>query len=171
MPDALARSDPGEEMYLLMLALRRNQAADGVSDDFRRKIAKHVRGRLVPTGDRTLQCLADDGVAGGLHNRRQVRAVRRRPFAFDELTQLAPKRGPHLQEILIRLPNLAAEAFHDAKNVVAQLDRKAKRGVQSLLHCRGRPRKIAVLGHVRNPRRLAVAPDASRQTDRKSTRL
>src|SRR5439155_20664726 len=88
--------------------------------------------------------------------------------AIHELAQLTADVHEHLEKFMIRLPDPAAETFQHAQNLVAEFDWKTNAHTQSLFLREGRARKIAVLGQVGNPRRLATGPDAPGQTDSRS---
>ena len=85
--------------------------------------------------------------------------------ALDELADLAPLGGQHLQEVFVRLPDFTAEEFHDAQDLTVQHDRKAEGGVQPLPVRRQGAGAIGVLHHVGDPGRPTTGPNPSRQSN------
>src|SRR5262249_4300086 len=86
-------------------------------------------------------------------------------LALEELPDLTADRGQHLEQILVRLADLAAEELHHAQHLVAEQDGKAERAVEADLLRDTRPREVGGGGHVRDPCGLPAEPDASRETD------
>ena len=64
--DAFAGGDFAEDLGLFGLKLGRDEHEDGLADDLVRLIAEEPGGSGIPTGDDTLEILADDGVVGGV---------------------------------------------------------------------------------------------------------
>ena len=86
-------------------------------------------------------------------------------MAIDEHADLIADRRQRRDQILIGLPDFAAEELHDAEDLAAQHDREAERRVQAFAR-RDRPaREIGVVGDIRNPHRRRLCPDAPGQAD------
>ena len=67
----LAAPDPLQNRRYLVWAIRRHEEIKGLSDDLGGGIAVHLLRPLIPTEDRTVQGLADNGIVRGFHNRGQ----------------------------------------------------------------------------------------------------
>ena len=69
--DAFAAAQPRHDGRQFVRAVRRDDQRDRLADRLGRRVAIEALGGPVPAGDRALEGLADDGVVGGLHDRRQ----------------------------------------------------------------------------------------------------
>src|SRR5208283_4883676 len=79
-------------------------------------------------------------------------------LTLDELTDLAPNAGHHLDKIFVRLPNLPADKLHDAKKPDAISERETDSLMQPHL-CRKHPaREVGVFRHVGNPYHAVSTP-------------
>jgi len=95
----------------------------------------------------------------------ETRALRLHPCALDELSDLGADRREHAEQVLVGLPDLAAEELDHAHHGVSEPDREPEGGVQALARRGRRAREVQVGDHVRDPRRLAAGPHAARQPD------
>src|SRR5207249_1648601 len=68
MVHALAAQEVGEDFGLFLLAVRRNEHGNGLTDGFLRRVAEETLGAFVPTGDDVVEVFADDGVVGISNN-------------------------------------------------------------------------------------------------------
>jgi len=93
-----------------------------------------------------------------------------RAAALDELPDLAADRLQHLQQLVIRIADLAAEEFHDAEPGRSKEDGKAERGVQPFSGRDGAAREVAVVRHVCDERGAAGGPDPAGQSDARRKR-
>jgi hypothetical protein len=75
MVDALAAAELGEDVVLLVVQLRRDDAGDRLADHLLGGIAEQAQRRGVPRGHPTLGRLADDGVVGGRDDRGEPRRM------------------------------------------------------------------------------------------------
>ena len=64
---------PHEHCLLLLLPVDWHELIDGLPDDLFRRIAEYPLGTGVPTGDDSVQGLAEDGIARGIHDRGKSR--------------------------------------------------------------------------------------------------
>ena len=69
--DTLSGRDPGEKIVLLLLALRWNDAADGLPQHFFFAVAEELGRRLIPACHCSIEGLADDGIKGRAYNCRE----------------------------------------------------------------------------------------------------
>src|SRR5258707_7346488 len=65
---ALTAPNARQDIDFLAFAIRREQHGCRASDRLRLRIAKHLFGALIPTGDDSVRRFADDGVVCRLHN-------------------------------------------------------------------------------------------------------
>src|ERR1044072_7769730 len=86
-------------------------------------------------------------------------------LSFLELSDLPADTRDHLEQFVVRLPNLLTEKLNHTDHFVTELNRKTKSRAKSGAFCQRRPRKVTVLPQIRNPRRSASLPDPSRQPD------
>ena len=84
-------------LVLLREAIRRNDQRDVAPDRLRRRVAEHPLGGVIPALDGPIQRLADDGVAGRFHDRRQLAGVQK---LFRLLVRIASlRRHRHRQPV------------------------------------------------------------------------
>ena len=88
--DPLPGLEGGDDLVLLREAIRRNDQRDVAPDSLRRRVAEHPLGGVIPALDGPIQRLADDGVVGRLHDRRQLAGVQK---LVRLLLRIAPLRG------------------------------------------------------------------------------
>ena len=65
---AVARCDAADEDALLVQPIRRNEDRDGPSKRLLGRVSKETLCGVIPTCDRAVERLADDGVVGRLDN-------------------------------------------------------------------------------------------------------
>ena len=70
----LSATDAPQDVGLLAMSIGRDDQQDGLADRLGRGIAEQSLGPAIPGGDDPVQRLADDGVVGGVHDRRQAAA-------------------------------------------------------------------------------------------------
>src|SRR5205823_13108082 len=70
--DPFAPAQPLNNSQLFIVALRRDQSADGFADDFISSVAKKPFRFFVPTGDHFVEILADDRITKRLNDRSQT---------------------------------------------------------------------------------------------------
>ena len=83
---------------------------------------------------------------------------------LDELADLAADGIEHLHQFAFQFADLAAEKFNRAQHALARPNGKTKCGVQTFRFRQWRARKVLVVWHVRNPRRLSGRPHPSWKT-------
>src|SRR5262249_8807305 len=71
--DALGPPEAGEDLALLVQAIRRDDEIDPLPDRFGGRIAEDALRARVPARDDAVERLADDGVVRGLDDRREQR--------------------------------------------------------------------------------------------------
>src|ERR1700678_1496531 len=86
-----------------------------------------------------------------------------RTLALDKLPDLVADGCHHVEQILVRLPNVTAEEFDDAEDLTAQQDREGKGPVQAFVCGDVGTRKIPIMGNIRDVRRRTARPDSARQ--------
>ena len=79
--------------------------------------------------------------------------------AIDELADLAPQVGHHLEQSLVGRTRHAAEKLEHAQAFAAHQDRNGKPGSQSVRGRRCPARGIRVMGQLADPGALAGRPD------------
>src|SRR5262249_19585451 len=87
------------------------------------------------------------------------------PLALDELAELTADDGHHVEEILIGLPDLAAEELEDAQDVATEDDRHTEARVQPLTSRDRGPGELVIGNDIGNVDRLTLDPAATRQPD------
>src|SRR5690242_7336220 len=75
MIDPLPAAQPGQDLVLLALPVRRNDDANRLADDLVRRISEELLGRGVPRRDDPVQVFRDDGVIGRLDDAAEQRAL------------------------------------------------------------------------------------------------
>src|SRR6185503_239645 len=119
--------------HVLGLAARR-LAVVGVDEvDVRpaRQLLDRVAERLLPGGVEAPEVAVEAGDAEEVarHEEERLELVLR-ALALDELADLAADRGEQLEQVLVRLADLAAEELEHAEHDPAELDREAEGAVQ-----------------------------------------
>src|SRR5437773_3585510 len=84
---------------------------------------------------------------------------------LDELADLTADGAEHVEQLGIRLADLAAEELHHADQIVSDRNRKAERGVQAFPRSDGRAWKIRIVHDVVDEFRPTARPDAAGQSD------
>src|SRR5205823_1757893 len=69
----LAAADAREHLFLFGATLRRQDERDRLAERLRLAVAEEPLGALIPGADHAVERAADDGVAGGLDDRREAR--------------------------------------------------------------------------------------------------
>src|SRR5262249_12887450 len=87
MVDAFAALQPREDLPLLAVQFRRDNAKDRLADHLARLVAEDPRRARVPRGDAALDGFADDGVVGGYHDGRQARRLKFRVVLLGDVHQ------------------------------------------------------------------------------------
>src|SRR5262249_56425495 len=77
-----------------------------------------------------------------------------------ELPDLTADGRHHLQQVIIRLPDLVAKEPQDTQRLPSQPDGATKSAVQSLRGGNGRTRGLGILRDIGHPGGPAAAPDA-----------
>ena len=109
--DPLPRLERGDDVVLLREAIRRNDQRDVAPDGLRRRVAEHPLGGVIPALDGPVQRLADDGVVGRLHDRRQLAGVHK---LFRLLLRVAPLRVAPLVRARLRRAQRLADSDDEA---------------------------------------------------------
>lgn len=158
MLNALSRFDSLENLLFLVVQFRRNQAQNGLPDDFLSRITEYPLRTRIPRSDDTVECFAENGIIGGGDNCRQLglrllrrsgtlrchrinsRAVRlARPFRpCLELKHSDPVTQRALNQAGMR-PGKTAPDTHAGRNGVAACHLAARRFRRNLRT--GRPRR------------------------------
>src|ERR1044072_4419106 len=86
-------------------------------------------------------------------------------FALYKLTDLTAQSCHHVEQFLIRLPDLVTEQLHHGQDLCAEQDRKSECRIQDFAKNDGCARKVGITGHVRDVYRLTTKPNAARQSD------
>src|ERR1700674_3642990 len=71
MIDALASSEPSNNLRFFVPSILGNDQSDVLAHGLFAGVAEQSFRALVPTRDDAVECLADDGVVGGIHNSSQ----------------------------------------------------------------------------------------------------
>src|SRR5215472_3419073 len=85
-------------------------------------------------------------------------------LALDELADLAAQRTEHIEKLLVRLPDFAAEELHNANHCAGHCDREPERRSQALFRGDRRTWKIRILSDIGDPCRLRQFPHSPRHT-------
>ena len=82
MAHAFPARNPRQHVRLLVNTVRREQHQHRLPDSLGRRVAEDALRAGIPARDDPVECLADDGVVGGRHDRRQSRLRRLRLMTF-----------------------------------------------------------------------------------------
>src|SRR5215467_59028 len=85
--------------------------------------------------------------------------------ALDKLADLTSDCGQQLKQLRVRLPDLWTKELEYPEHFAAEQNGKAKCTAQAFFRSHRNPREISISGHVLDPKRLGVSPNAARQTN------
>src|SRR5215813_949141 len=124
MIDVFAAANTLQKFAFHFLALWRDKHPNLLSYRLGGWIAVDSLGAFIPTGDDAGKRLTDNRVAGKFDDSGEPGFVLFGPLALDELADLAADGIEHLEEVFIRLPELAAETFDDGHHFITELKGK-----------------------------------------------
>ncbi len=130
-------------------------------------VAEKLRPRRVDPEEPSV--VAGDTEEIGRQGEELIQPLLRLPLCHEQ-PDLAADGAKQFEQCRVRRSELAAEKFHHAANLAVHHQRKAERGVQAIAGSHLRPRKVAVLQHVRNPCGGAARPHSARQADARRKR-
>ena len=152
--DALALAQLREDLLLLLLALRRNDQRDRLPDGLVHRVAEQPLRGPIPGADDAFEGLAHDGILGGLHDSRQMRAgALRQPLMSDIAHE------PAAMDQLARIPLSVGGDAHVADRAVAAA--QYRRMIAQRLACKQLPQRLRRIPRV-EVKRLDRPPDALR---------
>ena len=114
--DAFAAPQPRQDVVFLRLPLGRDQHAHGPSDQLVGRIAEQALGRGIARLNDAVEVLRDDGVVGGIDDRREVRLRGERLLLLGDVAKVADdaeasvRQGDAIQPPFVELGDAAIQA-------------------------------------------------------------